>query len=98
MVLYKLILSEELKAEEDPDHPCVPGSLEFLYSAHDYLGPQALCTIESGHLLRVLVEATVKCLSKVRGQRSQVNHLNKHLDQVLQLLKLLLITFEKSLK
>jgi hypothetical protein len=84
--MYKLILSEELKVEEDLDHPCVPGSLEFLCSAHDYLGPQALCTIESGHLLRVLVEVTVKCLFKVRGQRSQVDHLSKHLDQVLRFL------------
>jgi len=81
MVLYKLILSEESNVAEDPAHPRVPGSLEFLCSAHDYLGPQALCTIESGHLLRVLVDVTVKCLFKVKGQ-SQVEHLSKHLDQV----------------
>lgn len=80
--MYKLILSEESKVEEDSDLPCVPGSLEFLCSAHDYLGPQTLCTIDSGHLLRVLVETTVKWLFKVKGQRSQIDHLSKHLDQV----------------
>jgi hypothetical protein len=55
ILLYKLIIYEESKSKKSNDHNLIPGSLEFLCSAHDYLGPLGLCTVESGHILRILV-------------------------------------------
>jgi hypothetical protein len=79
ILLHKLILFEESKSENGSG---IPGSIEFLCSAHDYLGPLGLCTIENGQLLRLVIDKTVRCLGKVQGQKSLVDHLSKHLDQV----------------
>ena len=60
----------------------VLGSLELLCSAHDYLGPLGLCTVEAGQMLRLLVDKITECLPKVKGQRLLVEHLTKNMDQV----------------
>ena len=82
ILLHKLIVYEESKFESETDPASIPGSLEFLCSAHDYLGPLGLCTIESGQILRLLIDKTVHCLFKVSGKKPLADHLTKHLDQV----------------
>ena len=82
ILLYKLITYEESKCEAVSDLATIPGSLEFLCSAHDYLGPLGLCTTENGQILRLLVDKAVLCLYKVRGLKLLADHLTKHLDQV----------------
>ena len=82
ILLYKLITYEESKCDGENDPASIPGSLEFLCSAHDYLGPLGLCTTECGQILRLLVDKAVLCLYKVRGQKLLADHLTKHLDQV----------------
>ena len=79
VLLHKMILFEESKSDNESG---IPGSVEFLCSAHDYLGPLGLCTIENGQLLRLVIDKTVRSLAKVQGQKMLVDHLSKHLDQV----------------
>ena len=67
ILLYHLIAHEEkaMTAFED-DVPC---SINFLCSAHDYLGAVSMCTSESGKLLTFLVsgKARQKMLIKMNG-------------------------------
>ena len=53
ILLYHLIAHEEkAMASFEDDVPC---SINFLCSAHDYLGALSMCTFESGKLLNFLV-------------------------------------------
>ena len=54
VLLYHLIKHDEKSMNEFEDD--VPCSVNFLCSAHDYLGPLSLCTLESGKVLTLLVD------------------------------------------
>ena len=58
ILLYHLIKHDEKSMDEFEDD--VPCSVNFLCSAHDYLGPLSLCTLGSGKVLTLLVDGMLK--------------------------------------
>ena len=85
ILLYRLILHEETISEKAACDQLdtstssntssrggvpLPGSVNFLCSAHDYLGQLGLCTADGGEMLTVLVDRSVECLFKNLSSRS----------------------------
>ena len=59
----------------------VPNSVQFLCSAHDYLGPLSLCTAGNGKLLTLLVNKIVDTLFKGVGNKIENDQLCRNIDQ-----------------
>ena len=81
ILLYHLIAHEEKKMTVFEDD--VPCSINFLCSAHDYLGQMSLCTLDSGKLLTFLVAAIVDILVKGVPNKATNDQLCKYMDQAL---------------
>ena len=81
VLLYHLIVYEETLIPAASDD--IPSSLSFLCSAHDYLGPLSLCTMESGKLLTLQVTAIVDTLFKGVTDKTANDQLCRNMDQAL---------------
>lgn len=80
VLLYHLISYEEKNIAQEDD---VPYSVNFLCSAHDYLGPLSLCTTEGGKILTLLVSGIVDALFKGVSEKAVSDQLCKNVDQAL---------------
>ena len=82
VLLYKLIsFAEQQESESNIESP--PGSINFLCSAHDYLGQLSMCTKEEGRLLLLQGDAIVSTLFKGVKERAMADQLRKNLDQAM---------------
>ena len=80
-LLYHLIKHDEKAMEEFEDD--VPCSVNFLCSAHDYLGQMSLCTLENGKILILLAEGIVATLFKGVSGKGTSDQLCKNMEQAL---------------
>ena len=81
IILYYLIKHDEKSMDEFEDN--VPCSVNFLCSAHDYLGPMSLCTSENGKILTLLVDGIVDTLFKGVTGKGTGDQLCRTMDQAL---------------
>ena len=74
--MHKLLIwTEKNHAEQMTDaDDSIPGSLNLLFSAHDYLGQKSCCTSDKGMLLNYIVDIFVPIMTQ--------QHLPKYSDQV----------------
>ncbi len=80
-LLYHLIAYEEKSSKSELEDG-VPASINFLCSAHDYLGPLSLCTTEGGKILNLLIAGIVDTLFK--GVANSISdQLCKNMEQAL---------------
>lgn len=80
VLLHKLIVFEE-KSEKFEDD--VPYSVNFLCSAHDYLGPLSLCTVDGGKILTLMVTGVVDTLFKGVANKATNDQMCRNIDQAL---------------
>ena len=81
ILVYYMIAFEERSMEEFEDN--VPNSIHFLCSAHDYLGPLGLCTLDNGRMLLLLAQKIVDTLIAGVDDRYANDQICKNMDQAL---------------